>query len=105
MRKIVINLFEERNFFQPMGSAISFQGALVFFLLSFGCRVRRLEVGGEVFFSSCIWCGEWIVQCPFGHRTLDFPCKFYCGHPRGARFIFLSTNRKAQGALFLFLLT
>jgi hypothetical protein len=38
------------------------QGALVFFLLSFGFRVGRLEVGGEVFFSSCIWCGEWTVQ-------------------------------------------
>jgi hypothetical protein len=31
-----------------------FQGALGFFLLSFGSRVGRLEVGGEVFFSSCI---------------------------------------------------
>jgi hypothetical protein len=76
---VPFNPFEERNFIQPMGSAIMLSGALVFFLLSFGFRVGRLEVGGEVFFPSCIWCREWTVQCPLGHWTLDFPCKFYWG--------------------------
>jgi hypothetical protein len=52
---IATNPFEERNFIQPMGSAISSHGALVFFLLSFGCRVGRLEVGGEVFFFQAIF--------------------------------------------------
>jgi hypothetical protein len=64
---IAINPFEEKNFIQPMGSGISSHDALVFFFLSFGCKVGRLEVGGEVFFSSCIWCGKWTVQCPLGH--------------------------------------
>jgi hypothetical protein len=44
----VINPFEERNFIQPMGNVISSQGALVFFLLSFGCKVGRLK--GRFFF-------------------------------------------------------
>jgi hypothetical protein len=49
-----MNLFEERNFIQPMGSAIMLSRWIVFFLSSFGFRVGKLEVGGEVFFSSCI---------------------------------------------------
>jgi hypothetical protein len=44
-----------------------FQDALDFFLLSFGFRVERLQVGGEVFFFKCMWCGEWTIQS--GHWT------------------------------------
>jgi hypothetical protein len=79
-----------------MGSAISFKGALVFFLLSFGCRVGRLEVGGEVFFFKLYL--VWRVE-DIGHWT------FYANFIGGGRFIFLSANRKAQGALLLFLLS
>jgi hypothetical protein len=50
------------------------------------------EVGGEVFFLSCIWCGEWTFHASFIWA-------------RGGGFIFLSANGKAQGALLLFLLS
>jgi hypothetical protein len=51
---------------------------------------------GRFFFSSCIWCGEW--------KTLDigFSMQVLLRVPKGgggARFIFLSANRKSQGAL------
>jgi hypothetical protein len=74
---VVTNLFEERNFIQPMESAISSQGALVFFLLSFGCRVGRLEVGREVLFFKLylVW-------------KVDYPYKFYCERPRGGTIYF-----------------
>jgi hypothetical protein len=38
-----MNPFEKRNFIQPMGSVIMLSGAFVFFLLSFGFRVGRLD--------------------------------------------------------------
>ncbi len=94
------NLLEEINSSSQWEVQLCSQGALVFFLLSFGFRV------GRFFFSSCIWCGKWIVQCPFEHLTLDFPCKFYWGDGgEGGGFIFLSANRKGQSALLLFLLS
>jgi hypothetical protein len=43
---------------------------LVFFLSSFGFRVRKLEVGGEVFFFNCIWCGQWIVDTGLSMQVL-----------------------------------
>ncbi len=76
-----------------------FQGALDFFLLSFGFTVGRLE--GRLFFRMYV---VWRVDCP--EWTLDFPCKFYWGGGgMKGRFIFLSANRRAQSALLLFLLS
>jgi hypothetical protein len=66
---VATNPFEERNFIQPMGSAISSQGALVFFLLNFGCRVGRLEVRGEGFYFKLYL--AWRVDCPVSTRTLN----------------------------------
>jgi hypothetical protein len=77
-----------------------FQSALNFFFLSFGFKVGRLQVGGEVFFFKCIWCGEWTVQS--GHW--NFHTSFIGGSRERGGFIFLSANRRAQGAL-LFLLS
>jgi len=70
-----------------------FQGALDFFLLSFGCRVERLQLGGEVFFQMYVVC-----RVDYPEWTLDFPCKFYWGWSGGGRrgFIFLLANRRAQ---------
>jgi hypothetical protein len=56
------------------------QGALVFFLSSFGFRVGKLEVGGEVFFLKLYL--VWTVDS--GHWTFH-----------GGGFIFLSANRRA----------
>ncbi len=98
----MMNFLEERNSLSQWEVQSCSQGALVFFLLSFGFRVGRLE--GRFFFSSCIWCGKWIVQCPLGHWT--FHASFIGGGGgEGGGFIFLSANRKAQGALLLFLLS
>jgi hypothetical protein len=48
MQKNVMNPFKERNFIQPMGSAIMLSGCLGFFFLSsFGFRIGRLEVGRD----------------------------------------------------------
>ncbi len=55
------------------------QGAFVSFLLSFGFRVGRLAVGGDVFFFKLYLL--WSVY--FGHWTKDFQCKFYWGRPGG----------------------
>jgi len=71
----MMNLFEERNFIQSMGNAIMLSECLGFFLLSFGFRVGRLQVGGEVFFFQVYV--VWRVDYP--EWTLDFPCKFYWG--------------------------
>jgi len=76
----MMNIFEERNFIQPMGNAIMFSRCHGFFLLSFGFRVGRLQVGEEVFFFKCMWCGEWNVQN--GHWT--FHASFIGGGPGGA---------------------
>jgi len=59
----VMNPFEERNFIQPMGSAIMLLGCICFFfVLSFVFRVGRLEVGGQVLFLQAVFgCGE---ECP-----------------------------------------
>jgi len=56
----VTNLLEEINSSSQWEVQSCSQGALVFFLLSFGFRVGRLK--GRFFFSSCIWCGEWTVS-------------------------------------------
>jgi hypothetical protein len=45
-----MNLFEERNFIQPMGNAIMLSGCLGFFPFKFW--VYGWEVGGEVIFSN-----------------------------------------------------
>jgi ferredoxin len=79
------------------------QGALVFLLLSFGFRVGRLE--GRFFFPSCIWCGECTVQCPLDiGLSMQVLFRVVGAGGRGG-FIFLSANRRAQGALLLFLLS
>jgi hypothetical protein len=98
----VTNPLEERNSSSQWEVQSCSEGALVFFLLSFGFRVGRLE--GRFFFSSCIWCGEWTIHCPLGHWT--FHAKFIGGNGgEGGGFYFFSTNRKGQGALLLFLLS
>jgi len=52
-----------------------FQGALDFFLLSFGFRVGRLwKFFCQVYLVWKVDCLEW---------TLDFPCKFYWGRSKG----------------------
>jgi len=52
---------------------------------------------------------EWTVQCPpLGQWILDFHTSFIGGGQWGGgrgEFIFLSANRRAQGALLLFLLS
>jgi hypothetical protein len=78
--------FEERNSSSQWEVQSCSQGALVF---------KFREVGGEVLFSSCIWCGEWTFHASF----------IGGGGGEGAGFIFLSANRKGQGALLLFLLS
>jgi hypothetical protein len=65
-----MNPFEERNFIQPMGSAIMLSGFLGFFLSSFGFRVGNLEVGGEVFCFKLylVWTvdsGHWTFHASF----------------------------------------
>jgi len=56
-----------------------FQDALDFFLLNFGFRVGRLQVGWEVFFQVYV---VWKVDYPeSGHWT--FHANFYWGRPRG----------------------
>jgi len=80
------------------------QGAFVSFLLSFGFRVGRLAVGGDVFFSSCICCGV----CTLGTGLRGLSVQVLLGAARGVGrggSIFLSANRRAQGALLLFLLS
>jgi hypothetical protein len=62
-----------------------------------GCG--RWEVGREVFFSSCIWCGEWTVHVRLDSEQWTFHASFIWA--QGGGFIFLSTNGKAQGALLL----
>jgi len=52
----MMNLLEERNSSNQWEVQSCFQGALVFFFLSFGFKVGRLE--GRFFFFSCIWCGK-----------------------------------------------
>jgi len=52
-----MNTFEERNFIQPMGSAMMLSGCLGFFPCKFW-------VGGEVFLFKLYLGGEWTVQCP-----------------------------------------
>jgi hypothetical protein len=47
-----MNLFEEKNFIQPIGNAIMLLGCLGFFLLSFGVRVGSYKLEGRFFFSS-----------------------------------------------------
>jgi len=77
---------------------------LDFFFLSFGFRVGRLQVGGEVFYFKCIWCGEWTIQS----GQWIFHPSFIGGGQGGVGrrgFIFLSANKRAQGALLLFLLS
>jgi hypothetical protein len=71
-----------------------FQGALDFFLLSFGFKVGKFQVGAEVFFFKCMWCGEWTIQS--GHWT--FHASFIRDGQGGGRkgFIFLSANKRAQ---------
>ncbi len=54
------NPFEERNFIQPMGSAIMLSGCLGFFPFKF--LVEGWKVGGEVFFLKLYL--VWTVQCP-----------------------------------------
>jgi hypothetical protein len=69
------------------------QGALVFFLLSFGFRVGRLE--GRVFFFKLYL--VWRVDC----KSMQVLLGAAGGAGRGG-FIFLSANRRAQGAFLLF---
>jgi hypothetical protein len=66
---VAMNPFEERNFIQPMGNAISSRGALVFFLLSFGCTIGRLEVGREGFFFKLYL--AWKMDSPMSTWTLN----------------------------------
>jgi len=81
-----------------------FQGALNFLKKSFGFKVGRLQVRGEVFFSS-------VFGVESGLSRVDTKLSIQVllgaiargGGERGG-FIFLSSNRRAQGAL-LFLLS
>jgi hypothetical protein len=57
-----------------------FQGALDSFFLSFGFRVGKFQVGEEVFFFKCMWCGEWTIQS--GHWTFHAS---FIGDGRGGR--------------------
>ncbi len=59
----MMNPSDERNFIQPMGSAIVLSGCLglySFQVLGLGLGSWRLE--GRCLFSSCIWCGQWILD-------------------------------------------
>jgi len=60
--------------------------------------------GERFFFSSCIWCGEWTVQCPL---DIGRSMQVLFGGAGGGRgvFIFLSANRRAQSAFLLLLLS
>jgi hypothetical protein len=78
----------------------------------------------EVFFSSCIWCGEWTVQCPLGHWTFhgsfigggqgggarrgegrfffsSFPCFLMCSHGVPSKFLMGSQNVPQVHNVFL----
>jgi len=104
MRKIVMNPLEERNSSCQWEMQSCSQGALDFFLLSFGFRVERLE--GRFFFSSCIGVESGLssVHSNIGHWT--FHASFIgVNEGEGGGFIFLLANRKGQGALLLFLLS
>ncbi len=63
------NRLEERNSSSQWEVQSCFHGALIFFLLTFGFTVERLD--RRFFFSSFIWCGKWTVQCPLRHWTFD----------------------------------
>jgi len=73
-----------------------------FFLLSFGFKVGRLE--GRFFFQDVfgVKSGLANVHSDIGHSTFHAS---FIGGSEGERggFIFLSANRKGQGALLLFL--
>jgi hypothetical protein len=90
-----MNPFEERNFIQPMGSAIMHSGCLGLFLFK-GFFLQPV-FGVESGLSS--------VDLDTGHWT--FHASFIGGGRGVGRggFIFLSANRRAQGALLLFLLS
>ncbi len=67
-----------------------FQGAMDFFLLSFGFKVARLQVGGEVFFLSVCGVESGMSKMDIGlSRHVLLGAAGGCG--RGG-FIFLSTN-------------
>jgi hypothetical protein len=60
-----------------------------------------LGVGGEVVFSSCIWCREWTAHV---HLDSELCMQVLLGGGRGG-FVFVSANGKTQGALLSFLLS
>ncbi len=82
------------------------QGALVFPLLSFWFKVGRLEVGGEVFFQAVFGVESGLSRVHLD-TGLSMQVLFGTAVGGGGRggFIFLSGNRRAEGALLLFLLS
>jgi hypothetical protein len=75
----------------------------IFFLLSFGFRVGRLQVRGKVFFPNVFGVESGLYRVDIG-LSMQVLLGFGRGGGRGG-FIFLSTNKRAQGALLLFLLS
>ncbi len=73
------NLFEERNFIQPMGSAIMLSRCFGFFTFKFW--VSGWKVGGEVFFSKLYL--VWRVHCPVSTGHWTFYASFIQGSGGG----------------------